>query len=277
MIGNNAIDLVHAQGAERSVRGETLLLLIEQSTSIIEGNRDVGEGVDGAVAREHLGVNEDGRDRANLAHGVGQVLGRAGSIDGTGGGARAASGEGEGSVTHLLGDGLDGRAVVLPGLIGEAEECEEDHGANDDAPASELDAAVASGIIAPDDGGELVNTGEAVVGVSPAEPGGDASHDVDGDDPGAEGNGASHLNASEEHEADVSVVGEVAVAREELVELSGPLPEQANAHGTVDRGNETDEDWLAVDEDESDGGVVGEGEAADILEDVEAVTLNNVF
>jgi hypothetical protein len=35
-------------------------------------------------------------------------------------------------------------------------------------------------------------------------------------------------------------LGEIAVAREELVELSRPLPEQANAQGAVDRGNEAD-------------------------------------
>lgn len=229
------------------------------------------------MAGEHLGVNEDRGDRSDLAHGVGHVFGGGGTIDGAAGGAGAASGEGESGVAHLLGNGLDSGAVVLPGLVGETEECEEDHGADNDAPASELEAAVAGGIVTPDDGGDLVNTGESVVGVGPAKPGEDAGHDVDGNGPAAKGNGASHLDASEEHEAEVSVMGEVAVAGEELVELGSPLPEQANAHSAVDRGNETDEDGLAVNEDEGDRGVVGEWEASNILEDVEAVALNDVL
>jgi hypothetical protein len=72
-------------------------------------------------------------------------------------------------------------------------------------------------------------------------------------------------------------MGEIAVAREELIELSRPLPEQDNAHGTVESGNETDEDGLAVNEDEGDRGVVSKREAANILKDIEAVALNNVF
>lgn len=115
------------------------------------------------------------------------------------------------------------------------------------------------------------------MGVGPAKPGEDPSHDVDGNNPGAKGNGASHLDSSEEHEADVSVMGEIAVAREELIELRCPLLEQDNAHGAVESGNETDEDGLAVNEDEGNRGVVGEREAANILKDIEAVALNNVF
>lgn len=115
------------------------------------------------------------------------------------------------------------------------------------------------------------------MGVLPAEPREDAGLDIGGDRPCTDGDGAEHLNACKEHEAEVSVGVQIAVTREKLIELSVALPEETDAQCAVHCRDETDEDRLAVDENERGRRVVGEREAADVLKDVETVSLYNVF
>jgi hypothetical protein len=53
--------------------------------------------------------------------------------------------------------------------------------------------------------------------------------------------------------------------------------EGADGEDAVDGGDGADEDGGKVEEDDGDGGFVGLAEAADVLEDVVAVALDDVF
>jgi len=89
------------------------------------------------------------------------------------------AGEGSGGDSNAFGDRLHGRTVVLLGLIGEAEESEENEGADDAEPAGEFEGGFQHGVHSPDHSGDLVDAGESAVGVGPADPGPDASMDVE--------------------------------------------------------------------------------------------------
>lgn len=124
----------------------------------------------------------------------------------------------------------------------------------------------------------MVDAGETVMSISPAQPGRDPNAGVEGDSVEAEGNGEDDIGAGEAHKTEVTVGSEAATVRgEELLELKATLVEGEDATNAVVAGNATDEDWWAVDKDESYGGVVGEGVAAQVFEDIESMALGDVL
>ena len=163
---------------------------------------------------------------------------------------------------------------MLARLLGEAEEAEEEERAADRGPRAELHRGDEVGILAPDDGGLLLDAGEAPVQV------GHAAEDVDRgeadvlhDVVDGEGDGEEDLDRGEAHEAEVPVEGEVRVGGHELVELPAALEEGAQGEGTVRRGDQTDRNRPRDVEEVGHDGVGVRLDAANALQDVEAVTL----
>lgn len=276
MVRESAADIGEVEGAVRIRGGEVeIALLVERRVGlVVEIDGDIGEGVDGAAsALDHLAVDFDRGLRADLAH----------AVDASGRLAPSrcphsdAASRGESRVADLLGDSANGGAIMPAGLVGESEVRKENDGAEGHAPAGELEGDFGDLVVPPVDRGELVDATEVAVGVLPAQPGLNTDLDVESDNPASERHVEDDIGRGESHEADVSAGAEVAVAGEQLGELGMTLIELANAHNAVDTGDASDENGWADDQGECDGGVVGEGEATDVLEDVKAVTLGNIL
>ena len=232
-------------------------------------DRHVAEGTTGVRAAEELGVDFHGGHWAHPAASLG--------FDSSRGEDTTRAAEGSGGDSNAFGDRLDSRAVILLGLVGEAEEGEEDEGADDAEPAGKFEGGFQHGVHSPDHSGDLVDAGESAVGVGPANPGPDAGVDVERNGVATEGDGAEDFNSGEAHKPDVSAGGEVVVAGKELIELRSALVEVHDAQDSIDSRNDTDDDWGAEHKDVGDPSVVGEGPAANVFEDVEAMALGDVI
>lgn len=125
-----------------------------------------------------------------------------------------------------LGDGLGGAVVVLARLLREAEECEEGESAKNCQPTAELQSrSQAIWRIAPNDGGDLVNTGKVSVCIGPSFPGGNIIDDsVEHERVDAKTDSAEATETGQTHETDISVVGEIRAGKE-LIGLLAALVE----------------------------------------------------
>lgn len=109
----------------------------------------------------------------------------------------------------MLGDGLSGGTVVLPGLFRKPEEDEEDDGADKNEPTCRLEGG-SDGGPAPEHCGVLPDERKVDMGVLPTFPGFEVGGvGIDGID--AEGESGDVFNAGEHHEAEVSTNAEVVV------------------------------------------------------------------
>jgi hypothetical protein len=101
--------------------------------------------------------------------------------------------------------------------------------------------------------------------------------DVERDGVQAKGDCAENFDSSKTHKPDISAGGKVAVAGKEFVKLRSALVEVHDAQDSVDGGDEADEDGWAKHKDEGNPCIVGERPAANVLEDVIAMTLGYVL
>jgi alkyl hydroperoxide reductase subunit AhpF len=92
-----------------------------------------------------------------------------------------------------------------------------------------------------------------------------------------ERDGAEDFDSCEAHKPDVSAGGEVVVAGKEFIELRSTLVEVEDAQDGIDSGNDADGNWGAEHKDVTDPGVVGEGPAANIFENVKAMALGDII
>ena len=235
----------------------------------MNGDRNVAEGTAGVGATEELGVDFD---RCQWAHPAGL---RFDSSRGENTTTKAA--DRFGGDSNVLGDRLESGAIVLLGFIGEAKETEEDEGADDAKPAGELEGGFHQGDLSPDHSGELVDAGESLVDIVPANPWVDAGVDVERNGVAADRDGAKDFGSCQAHKPDVSAGSEVVVAGKEFIELRSTLVEEYDAPDAIDARNDTDCDWRAEHKDVSDPSVIGEGPAANVFEDVEAMTLCDII
>jgi len=113
--------------------------------------------------------------------------------------------------------------------------------------------------------------------VGPANPGVDAGVDVERKGVTTDRDGAEDFDSCEAHKPDVSAGGKVVVAGQEFVELRSTLVEVYDAQDGVDGRNDTDGDWRAEYKDVSNPGVVGEGPAANIFENVVTMALGDII
>jgi len=187
-------------------------------------------------------------------------------------GTRVAPGSDAGK-TSVLGDRLVSRAIVLPSLLSKAKEEKEDEGTKDDEPSVGFEWGTVG---SPNDVGDLDDTAKVGVGVCPSQPGVHSLLDV-GDD-GVDGKREvdNDFPETEGHEAEVAVLGAVAVASHDLFKLRASPPECTNGQDSIDSRDESDEEGNHIYQDKGDGGIIDSGPASKVFKNVEAMTLRNI-
>jgi len=99
---------------------------------------------------------------------------------------------------------------VFSGLVCESEESEKDKGADDGAPAGQLEGGLVQGIEPPQDGGDLVHTVVSPMDVGEALVGDETERvDIEVEDPRSEGDGADDFDSGKGHQTEVSARVEV--------------------------------------------------------------------
>lgn len=167
--------------------------------------------------------------------------------------------------------------VVLAALLCEAEESEEDERAEDDEPAVEIERECVPLAETPHNGGDLLDAVEAPVRVSETLPRRDHGLDsVQPDREARERDGKEGVHHRKCHETEVARHRDLGVAGEELVHLAAALEESPNGKRAVDHGDGAKKQRPHPDQRVRWRGVERDREAADLLEDVEAMSLDEV-
>lgn len=122
---------------------------------------------------------------------------------------------------------------MLPGLVGKAEISEEDEGAEDAEPASELNADIANGVCAPLECKDLLHSREIQMGIRPGNPLVNAGLDIEIDRVAAERDRQENLSASEAHKTHIATRGKVAVVGKQFVEHCALLVEGIDTAGSI--------------------------------------------
>ena len=187
--------------------------------------------------------------------------------------AAACAGRGEAADAQGLADRVDSKAVVVPCLISEAEESEEDESTDDGRPSGKLQLELGSRACTPKNGGVLIDPVKERMCVVPRDPPPEIAEAVNDDDLYAIGNGADDFDGGQTHEAEIATGGEIRVVREKLVKLSAAFVEGNNAADTVKARDKADNQRRRQHEDVEDPCVIGDKPATDILIDVVPMAL----
>ena len=129
-------------------------------------------------------------------------------------------GFGESGVPQTFGDGGSHETVVLPRLVGEPEETEEDDDAKDGGPSGGLEQVDKDWGLVHDDPGELEDTRVSPVGISPGDPRANLRNSgICDDSPDGNGDGDAKIEGSQSDETPVPAVGQIGVGTDEIPEL----------------------------------------------------------
>ena len=135
---------------------------------------------------------------------------------------------GEGGVSETLGDGGSQEPVVLPRLVSESEEAEEDESGNDAIPTRNLQDNDRERILAVQGPRELEDTRVPPVGVSPGDPRMSPQRSVRSEHPNVQWDGEGEIDTSQSNETPVAAVSQVAVGSDKISELLSPPHERTD-------------------------------------------------
>lgn len=93
----------------------------------------------------------------------------------------------------------------------------------------------------------------------------------------AERNSAKDFAGSQGYKTQVTSGSEIGIDRKDCLGLHAGLVKGANGESSIDTRYETDDDWGAGNEQDSDPSIIGIWVASDFLKDIEAMTFRDDF
>ena len=143
--------------------------------------------------------------------------------------------------SNVLYDGLEDISVILPGLIGKTEETKENKGAENSLPTRKLQDNLGKHVTTPFLGSKHSDAGKVVMNIVPTDPWVKGLLGLNTDVDEGKRYSEQDFHTSEARESKESIARNVAVAREQGLELGTVFVEGNDSQDTVGCRNESDE------------------------------------
>ena len=181
-----------------------------------------------------------------------------------------------GADSNTLRDGLVNKSVILPGFICKTKETEEDEGTKNGAPANKLQEHCRISVTMPFQAGNQSDGREIFMNILPANPWVKGRLGWNRNVEEGEWYIENDFSTSKAHESNESVRASVAVAWDQGAELGAIFIEGNDSHDRVGGREKPNNNWGQKNDGVYGPNVIRSRIAANIFENVESMTLNDV-